>query len=159
VHFGTALSGMNIDQMAAKLGEVIGEMGQAFDTTTSALAASMSMMFAMFLCERLEGHVNGAVDRLAEHELANRFEPPRHEGLSPFLGVVQSAHEDVLKSIAAAMDRQFELWTNSFDGLLRRFDERQRQETSHWSDTPRCRSSSGGTKGSSGRPKTALPSC
>lgn len=134
VHFGTALSGIDINQIADKLGHVVGEMGQAFDTTTAALAASMSMMFSMFLCERIEHHINAAVDRLSEHDLATRFEH-RHESLSPFLGVVQTAHEDMLRSISGVLDRQFELWSQGFDGLFRRFDERQQRETSHWSDS------------------------
>src|SRR5262249_55316933 len=54
VHFGTALSGISFDEMADRLPVVVGEMGTAFNTTTVALAAAITMMFSMFLCERTE---------------------------------------------------------------------------------------------------------
>ncbi|HMO86135.1 MAG TPA: MotA/TolQ/ExbB proton channel family protein, partial [Lacipirellulaceae bacterium] len=46
VHFGTALNGVNLENMTNQLGIVISEMGQASNTTTVALGAAMGMMFA-----------------------------------------------------------------------------------------------------------------
>jgi biopolymer transport protein ExbB/TolQ len=53
VHFGTALSGISFNEMAERLPEVVGEMGSAFNTTTVALAAAMTMLFSLFICERV----------------------------------------------------------------------------------------------------------
>ncbi len=131
VHFGTALSGISFDDMANRLPEVVSEMGQAFNTTTVALAAAMTMMFGLFLCERLEFSIDGFVDRFIERELLNRFEV-KHENLTPFLNVLQQANDDALKVFAATLDRQVGAWTHSFDQLMQRFDERQQHETTAW---------------------------
>jgi len=47
VHFGTALSGISFDQLADRLTEIVAEIGQAFNTTTTALAASMRVWSLM----------------------------------------------------------------------------------------------------------------
>ncbi len=54
IHFGTALSGISFDEMTEKLPTVVGEMGTAFNTTSVALVAAMTMMFSLFLCQRIE---------------------------------------------------------------------------------------------------------
>lgn len=131
VHFGTALSGISFDDMANRLPEVVSEMGEAFNTTTVALAAAMTMMFGLFLCERLEFSIDGFIDRFIERELLNRFEV-KHENLTPFLKVLQQANDDALQVFASTLDRQITVWTQSFDALLQRFDERQRQEADAW---------------------------
>jgi biopolymer transport protein ExbB/TolQ len=119
VHFGTALSGISVDQMAERLTDVVSQMGQAFNTTTAALAASMGMMFALFLCERFESRLTNSIDRVAEHELLHRF-VVQHESLTPFLSVVQSAHSEALSSLAATLDRQVDLWSQALDTYLQR---------------------------------------
>lgn len=131
VHFGTALSGISFDDMANRLPEVVSEMGEAFNTTTVALAAAMTMMFGLFLCERLEFSIDAFVDRFIERELLNRFEA-KHENLTPFLNVLQHANDDALRVFAGTLDRQVAAWTQSFDLLMQRFDERQRQESVAW---------------------------
>lgn len=131
VHFGTALSGISFDDMANRLPEVVSEMGEAFNTTTVALAAAMTMMFGLFLCERLEFSIDAFVDRFIERELLNRFEA-KHENLTPFLNVLQHANDEALRVFAGTLDRQVTAWTQSFELLLQRFDERQRQESAAW---------------------------
>lgn len=131
VHFGTALSGISFDDMANRLPEVVSEMGEAFNTTTVALAAAMTMMFGLFLCERLEFSIDAFVDRFIERELLNRFEA-KHENLTPFLNVLQQANDDALKVFAATLDRQVAAWTQSFEVLVQRFDTRQQQEAAAW---------------------------
>lgn len=131
VHFGTALSGISIEEMAAKLPMVVSEMGQAFNTTTAALAASMSMMFSLFLCERVEGRMTRSVDRYVERELLNRFEV-KDANIVPFMAVVQSANEEALRMIAATLQSQIDVWTQSLNALFQRFDQRQQQEVQGW---------------------------
>ncbi len=132
VHFGTALSGISFDDMANRLPEVVSEMGEAFNTTTVALAAAMTMMFGLFLCERLESGIDAAIDRYLERELLHRFEI-KHENLTPFLNILQHANDEALRVFAATLDRQVATWTQSFDTLLDRFDQRQQQESAAWS--------------------------
>jgi biopolymer transport protein ExbB/TolQ len=133
VHFGTALNGVSFDRMADQLGVVVSEMGQAFNTTTVALAAAMVMMFAQFLCEWTERSILHAVDRLAQRELFNRFEV-KDAHIPPFLSVVKDANDAALRTIAANIDRQTETWTQAFGAILERFDQRQHLESHAWSD-------------------------
>jgi biopolymer transport protein ExbB/TolQ len=131
VHFGTALNGVKFDNMADQLGVVVSEMGQAFNTTTVALAAAMFMMFAQFLCEWTERSILHGIDRAVQRELFNRFEL-RDANIPPLLGVVKTANEEALRVIAATVERQTEVWTQAFDRLLRTFDGRQREESNAW---------------------------
>jgi hypothetical protein len=54
IHFGTALSGMTVENMSTQLNHVVSEMGTAFNTTTVALGAAMFTMFGKFLTERTD---------------------------------------------------------------------------------------------------------
>jgi biopolymer transport protein ExbB/TolQ len=131
VHFGTALSGFSADEVTEKLPEIVSEMGQAFNTTTVALSAAMSMMFALFICERMERGIDHSIDRLVERELLNRFEA-KDPNIMPFLSAVQSANEAALQAIGATLQRQIAVWTQTLDVLFQRFDERQQHETHGW---------------------------
>lgn len=73
IHFGTALSGLSPETIADQLSHIVGEMGTAFNTTTTALAASTTMMFALFLGERMERSLVQAIDERVEHELLEKF--------------------------------------------------------------------------------------
>lgn len=131
VHFGTALSGISFDQLADRLTEIVAEIGQAFNTTTTALAASMSTMVILFLCERVEQNIDGAVERFTDHQLLNRFEVV-HENLSPFLSILQSANEEAVRRMGSTLEKQVESWSVSLERLFERFDERQQGESASW---------------------------
>jgi biopolymer transport protein ExbB/TolQ len=131
VHFGTALSGFSADEVTEKLPEIVSEMGQAFNTTTVALSAAMTMMFALFICERVERGIDHSIDRFIERELLNRFEA-KDPNILPFLSAVQSANEAALQAIGGTLQRQIEVWTQTLDVLFQRFDERQQHETRGW---------------------------
>src|SRR5262249_7007309 len=131
VHFGTALSGVSFDEMVDKLPTIVGEMGAAFNTTCVALATAMTMMFSLFICERMERGILRSIDRLIERELLNRFEV-RDSSIMPFLSVVQSANDAALQAIGNTLERQIQVWTRTLDSLFHRFDERQRHEARGW---------------------------
>ena len=131
VHFGTALSGFSADEVTEKLPEIVSEMGQAFNTTTVALSAAMTMMFSLFICERLERGIDHSIDRFVERELLNRFEA-KDPNIMPFLAAVQSANEAALQAIGGTLQRQIEVWTQTLDVLFQRFDERQQVEARGW---------------------------
>ena len=131
VHFGTALSGISFDEMADRLPIVVSEMGEAFNTTTVALGTAMTMMFSLFLCERVEHSVDNSIDRFVERELSNRFEV-KHPNLTPFLSMIQSANDDALRIMGSTLDRQVAVWTQSMESLFRRFDDRQQHEGTAW---------------------------
>jgi len=133
VHFGTALNGMSFDQSENRLGLIVSEMGQAFNTTTVALASSMFMMFAQFICEWIERGIVQGVDRQVRRDLLNRFEA-KDANILPFLGVIKSANDEAMAAIAANLQRQTAAWGQAFDAILERFDRRQNQDARAWTD-------------------------
>jgi len=131
VHFGTALSGISFNEMTEKLPTVVGEMGTAFNTTSVALVAAMTMMFSLFLCQRVERSIFRSIDRLVDRELARRFEF-KDPSITPFLSAVQSANEEALQAINSTLARQIEVWVAALDSVFQRFDDRQQQELQSW---------------------------
>lgn len=131
VHFGTALNGITLDQMSEQLGVVVSQMGQAFNTTTVALASAMFMMFAQFVCEWIERAILQSIDRYVDRQLATRFEA-KDASVLPFLRVVRDANAEALGVIAANIDQQTAAWTDAIAALLDRFDARQQREAQAW---------------------------
>jgi biopolymer transport protein ExbB/TolQ len=131
VHFGTALSGMSFDEMTAQLPVVVAEMGMAFNTTTVALGAAMTVMSLMFLCDRVDRGILHNVDRYIEREVITRFEI-KEQNVEPFLEIIRSAHEEALSGIAVTLQQQFEMWGNKTDSLLQRFDTHQEHASQGW---------------------------
>jgi biopolymer transport protein ExbB/TolQ len=131
IHFGTALSGISFNEMTEKLPVVVGEMGTAFNTTSVALVAAMTMMFSLFVCQRIERSLLRAVDRLVDRELLRRFEF-KDPSITPFLSAVQSANDEALAAINATLQRQVEVWMAALDSVFQRFDDRQQQELGNW---------------------------
>jgi biopolymer transport protein ExbB/TolQ len=129
IHFGTALSGHTSGTIADHLSVVMDEMGTAFNTTTVALIAATTMMFCVFLCERVERGIVQAVDDRVDVDLANRFEKG-DVNMAPFLAVVQRANEQCLQAIETITHRQTEQWTLALERLEERFaahDEHREQ--------------------------------
>jgi biopolymer transport protein ExbB/TolQ len=131
IHFGTALSGISFDEMTEKLPTVVGEMGTAFNTTSVALVAAMTMMFSLFLCQRIERSITRSIDRLVDRELSKRFEF-KDPSITPFLSALQSANEEALAAINTTLARQIEVWVAALDSVFQRFDQRQGQEVQNW---------------------------
>lgn len=130
VHFGTALSGISFEEMDSRLADVVSHMGEAFNTTTSALAAAMTAMFFLFLAERTDKGIDAAVDRYVERELETRFVAERQ--IAPELNGVQSAHDDALLIMRQTLERQVQLWTEALGGLFQQFEQRQAAEGAAW---------------------------
>jgi len=131
VHFGSALSGISFDQMSARLPVIVAEMGTAFNTTTVALGASMTMMFSVFLCERVERGLIHSIDHLLNRELLNRFEI-HDANMVPFLGVLQTATSQALQAIDETLQQQISLWSQALEKLFHKFEERQIAEAEAW---------------------------
>jgi biopolymer transport protein ExbB/TolQ len=131
VHFGTALSGISFDEMADRLQIVVSEMGTAFNTTTVALAAAITMMFSMFVCERIERGIVRSIDRLVERELLHRFEV-HDANVAPYLSAMRSAHDESLRAVSTTLQKLMSVWTQTLETLFQRFDARQQQEVRGW---------------------------
>jgi len=133
VHFGTALSGITFDQMSARLPVIVAQMGTAFNTTTVALAASMTMMFSVFICERIERGLIHAIDHLINRELLNRFEV-HDANIVPFMGILQSATTEAMQAINLTLQQQITAWSHALERLFQKFEERQVTEAEAWDE-------------------------
>lgn len=127
VHFGAAIGGFSFDDMDSKLPAIVSGMGTAFNTTSVALATAMTMMFAMFLCERIDRGIVASIDRMIDRELLHRFES-KDPNIVPFLALIQTANREALDALNKTLQAQVQSWTHSLDALFEHFQERQRQE-------------------------------
>jgi hypothetical protein len=91
----------------------------------------MTMMFSLFLCQRIERSITRSIDRLVERELLKRFEF-KDPSITPFLTAVQSANEEALAAINSTLGRQIEVWVAALDSVFQRFDQRQGTEVQNW---------------------------
>jgi biopolymer transport protein ExbB/TolQ len=123
VHFGTALAGQTSTSISENLPKVVSEMGTAFNTTTAALAAATTMMFAVFLCERIERGIVLSIDQRVEADLLNRFEAG-DASLAPFLDALRSSNQVTLDALAAANAGQLEMASHALGGALVRLEQR-----------------------------------
>jgi len=131
VHFGTALNGVDFNKMDGQLSVIVSEMGQAFNTTTVALGASMFMMFAQFICEWIDRGIVHSTDRQVERDLLTRFES-RDPDMLPFLTAIRTANEDALSAMTATLQSQSVALAQALDGVIARFDRRQQLDVGAW---------------------------
>lgn len=131
VHFGTALGGFSVEEISEKLPHVVAEIGTAFDTTTSALAAATTMMFCLFLSERTEKAIVHTVDRRTEDLLSNRFETA-DKNIAPFLAALEASNRVTLGALDAVVERQLNIWTGAFGALHEQAEALQHRHTEHW---------------------------
>ncbi len=131
IHFGSAFGGLSVDEIGDNLAKVIGEIGTAFNTTTVALAAAITMMLSLFLCERAERGIVQAITRRTELMLLNRFQVV-DESLTPFLNAVQVGNQATLQALDETVDRQLQIWTNAFAQLQKQSEERLQSNGKTW---------------------------
>ncbi len=109
VHFGVALGGLSMDHLMEKLPDMLSHMGTAFNTTCVALSASMSVLFLLFLVERVEERIVRDVNGRTEHDLLNRF-TEADASLTPFLDAVQAAKQVTLAAMEEFQKAEAERW-------------------------------------------------
>ncbi len=131
IHFGSAFGGLSVDEIGDNLAKVIGEIGTAFNTTTVALAAAITMMLSLFLCERAERGIVKSVTRRTDLVLLNRFEVV-DESLTPFLQAVQSGSHATLHAMDKTIERQLQLWSTAFHRLQQQSEERIQANAQLW---------------------------
>ncbi len=131
IHFGTAFGGLSVDEIEANIGKVVGEIGTAFNTTTVALAAAITMMFSMFLCERTERSIIRAINRRIDLELMNRFEVV-DESLTPFLHAVEQASQATVQTVAGSVEKQLQIWSAAAGQLQQKSEHRLQAHAQLW---------------------------
>lgn len=104
----------------------------AFDTTALAIALSLVLLVAQYLCDRFESLLLSEVDEKVTHEVGGRFAEPTPESADPQVRVVRSLAESVLVSTESLVERvmassealvakQAELWKESMDAAQTRW--------------------------------------
>ncbi len=131
VHFGTALGGQEAGEIGEKLPTVVAEMGTAFNTTTVALVAATTMMFCLFLAERVERNIVHTIDRRVERELLHRFEIG-DANMTPFLAALEASSRAQQQAVSATLERQIQIWTKAFDALAQQSEQRNAAQAALW---------------------------
>ncbi|HEY2882465.1 MAG TPA: MotA/TolQ/ExbB proton channel family protein [Pirellulales bacterium] len=131
IHFGSAFGGMSSDEIGDNITKVMGEIGNAFNTTTIALATAITMMFSMFICERAERGIIRAISRRVDFDLLNRFEVA-DESLTPFLDAVHSGNRATLQALGGTLDKQLQIWTDAFKNLQAQSEQRLHSHAQLW---------------------------
>lgn len=131
VHFGTAFNGLSLGNLENELSHVVSEMGTAFNTTTVALGSAMFVMFAKFLCEKLDGSITHRVSHFTERELSNRFEV-KDANLVPFLSTLENANREFLGSVETLLQQQVAGWSNALETLFQQFENVRQNDARHW---------------------------
>ncbi|HEY2760522.1 MAG TPA: MotA/TolQ/ExbB proton channel family protein [Pirellulales bacterium] len=126
IHFASAFVGMAPDQVTDNLQKIMGEIGTAFSTTTVALAAAITMMFSLFMCEKTEKGIVHAINRRVEKDLLSRFEVV-DESLTPFLNAVSAGNKATLSAMDGTLERQLKIWSSALGHLQQ--DGQKRLET------------------------------
>lgn len=131
IHFGMALSDISVDDMTERLPQVVSALGAAFNTSTTALVAAVTMMFAAFVCERADRRIETTINRLVERELTTRFEVA-DPGTAPFVNVVQTANKAALVAVEQALRQQLEAWLGATNAMRASADEARRRDSQSW---------------------------
>jgi hypothetical protein len=131
IHFGSAFGGLSVDEIGDNLAKVVGEIGTAFNTTTVALAAAITMMFSLFMGERIERGIILSITRRVDLELLNRFEVV-DESITPFLQAVQSGSQATLKALDAHLEKQLQIWATAFQRVQQESEKRLQSHAQVW---------------------------
>jgi biopolymer transport protein ExbB/TolQ len=134
IHFGSAFGGLSVDEIGDNLAKVVGEIGTAFNTTTVALAAAITMMFSLFMCEKVERGIIHSIGRRIDLELLNRFEVV-DESITPFLHAVQSGNQATLKALDAHLEKQLQIWATAFQRVQQESEKRLQTHGQSWEQT------------------------
>src|SRR5260370_110149 len=109
-----AISGVTPEVLEKSLSTVTDGLALAFDTTALGLALTMITMFCSFVVERAEQNVLETVDRIAERELAHRFERAGGDG-GDYLALARQQTQVLLKAVEQLVQRQADVWAKTFD--------------------------------------------
>ncbi|MGE3808936.1 MAG: MotA/TolQ/ExbB proton channel family protein [Gemmataceae bacterium] len=108
-----AIAGVTPEKLEKDLSAVTDGLATAFDTTATALALTMVVMFVGFIIERIEQGILDAVDRHVEHELGHRFERLGTD-TSEVAGIVRHSSQALLKAVEQTVLKQADIWAKTF---------------------------------------------
>ena len=117
-----AITNLSPEQLAAREGidALTQNLGVAFNTTATALALSMVLMFASFLIERVETELLATVDQRAGEMLIGRFQE-MGGGSDPQVKAIHNMAKAVIGASEQLVNRQAELWQETIDAAHQRW--------------------------------------
>ena len=117
-----AITNLSPEQLAAREGvdALTQNLGVAFNTTATALALSMVLMFANFLIERVESELLATVEQRANELLIGRFEG-QGSSSDPHVRTIQKMADNVIHSTEKLVVRQAELWQESMSSAQKKW--------------------------------------
>jgi hypothetical protein len=110
-----AISGVTPEVLEKSLSTVTDGLALAFDTTALGLALTMITMFCSFVVERVEQNLLETVDRIAERELAHRFERVGGGDGGEYLGIARQQTQVLLKAVEQLVQTQADVWAKTFE--------------------------------------------
>lgn len=110
-----AISGVTPEVLEKSLSTVTDGLSLAFDTTALGLALTMITMFCSFVVERLEQNLLETVDRVAERELAHRFERVGGGDGGEYQGIARQQTQVLLKAVEQLVQTQADVWAKTFE--------------------------------------------
>ena len=118
-----AITNLSPEQLAAREGvdALTQNLGVAFNTTATALALSMVLMFASFLIERVESELLNAVDQRAGESLIGRFEQ-FGSSTDPQVRTIQKMADAVVHSSEKLVARQAQLWQDTISAAHKQWN-------------------------------------
>ena len=121
-----ALGGLDAQELAANIqvamDKLLSGLYPAFDTTTIALAFSVSLMFIQFLIDRLDTSVLSAVDDRTNFELVGRFQT-LGTASDPHLASIERMAQAVIESTEGLVTRQIQMWQSTIDAAHQQWSQ------------------------------------
>lgn len=111
-----AITSLSPEQLASSEGidSLTQSLGVAFNTTATALALSMVLMFASFLIDRFESELLAAVDERTNEALVGRFQQ-YGSGNDPQAASIHKMAEAVMRSSEKLVANQAVLWRDTIE--------------------------------------------
>lgn len=126
-----AISGVTPEVLEKSLSTVTDGLALAFDTTALGLALTMITMFCSFVVERMEQNLLETVDRIAERELAHRFERVGGNDGGEYLGIARQQTQVLLKAVEQLVQTQAEVWAKTFEKTHQHQTRAAEQQQAH----------------------------
>lgn len=109
-----AIGQLSPDQLEKSLGEVLGSLAIAFDTTAQAMILMLVLWFANYGVERVEGSLLDGVDDAVAATLVGRFQQ-YGSGSDPNVAAIRRMGEQVILAVEQVADRQATTWQTAID--------------------------------------------
>ncbi|MCC9604955.1 MotA/TolQ/ExbB proton channel family protein [Blastopirellula sp. JC732] len=111
-----------VNEPKAAMESLLAGLSVAFDTTALALSLSIFLMFAQFVCDRVENELITVVDAAASAQLNGRFQQAGGSR-DPSVAAIQRMAERMMNATEQLVERQTQLWRNTIDGAHHHWEE------------------------------------